>query len=272
MYSQFWSGGCGAPRPSDTHNVDKIKLTIKIDNMKQGEKTPEETKEKIRLAMLGRYNGKNNPFYVQHHSDETKEHLSETMKGQKPWNTGTNIAPGNKEKRINSIRNSHKGKTYEEIHGPEKAAQLRKQKSDKTKELLKTTLGMGFPTDGTMKIRRSKQIIPVKDTQIEQKIEAFLKLLQIDYQKHVYMNMIRDAYQCDFLIPEIKTIIECDGDYWHGNPKKFTGAKLKEFQIQQREEDARRTEQLINHGYKVIRLWESEIKTLAIENFKELIR
>jgi len=263
--------------------------------MKQ--KITEEHKKKISLAMLGNKNGigntgnkinaidnlkywvgrsgKENPFYGQHHSEETKKYLSEIMQGQTPWNTGKHIAPGteeDKQKRIDSIRNSHKGKTYEEIHGPEKAAQLRKIRSEKTKQLLKTTPGMGFPIDGTMKIRRSKQIFPMIDTKIEQKIEAFLKLLQIDYQKHVYMNMIRDAYQCDFLIPQLKIVIEADGDYWHGNPKKFTGAKLKEFQIQQREEDARRTEQLTNHGYKVIRLWESEIKTLAIENFKKLIQ
>lgn len=34
----------------------------------------------------------------------------------------------------------------------------------------------------------------------------------------------------------------------------------------------RRTEQLTNHGYKVIRLWESKIKNLQVEEFKELIQ
>ena len=265
--------------------------------MEKGKKQTIESREKISASLIGNKNrlghepwnkglsinnGKNNPFYGKKHSEESKDKML--------WHKGMSIeeykshykngelfggkshSPETKKKMIESIQASHKGKTYEEIYGPKKAAQLRKIRSECTKQLLKTTPGMGFPKDGTMKIKRSKQVFPMKDTKIEQKIEGFLKLIGIEYHKHFYMNMIRDAYQCDFLIPQLKIVIECDGDYWHGNPKKFTGAKLKEFQIQQREEDQRRTEQLNNHGYKVIRLWESDIKNLLLEEFKELIQ
>jgi G:T-mismatch repair DNA endonuclease (very short patch repair protein) len=199
-----------------------------------------------------------------------EDYLSHYENGKQLFG-GKNLLDETKQKRIEAIRKTHKGKTYEELHGVEKAKELRKMRSDKTKELLGKVPGMGFPKDGTMKIRRSKQIFPMKDTQIEVKIEGFLKLLGIEYDKHFYLNFIRDAYQCDFIIPMTKTIIECDGDYWHGNPIKFSGDKLKEFQIQQREEDERRTKQLTDHGYKVIRLWETDIKNLQVEQFKEIL-
>jgi len=232
-------------------------------------------------GLKGYNSGEKNPFYGHKHTKKSKEkmlwhkdmsyeeYLSHYKDGVLFGGKTNNLETINK--RVESIRKKMKGKTYEELFGPEKAAQLKKEKSEKTKQLLKNVKGMGFPKDGTMKIRRAKQICPKKDTKIEQKIEGFLQLLGMEYNKHAYMNCIRDAYQCDFLIPSLKTIIECDGDYWHGNPRRFTGEKLKEFQIQQREKDQQRTEQLVNHGYKVIRLWESEIKILAIEKFKELI-
>lgn len=40
----------------------------------------EETKKKLSLAMTGRYDGENNPFYNKHHSQETKDFLKEKGK------------------------------------------------------------------------------------------------------------------------------------------------------------------------------------------------
>lgn len=122
-------------------------------------------------------------------------------------------------------------------------------------------------------------VLPKKNSSIEVKIQNFLTLLKIDFLTHKYMK-IKNGYQCDILIPKQrgikqKIIIECDGDYWHMNPKQFKpndtifkdGMKAKEkWNI-----DNNRTKQLIEKGFKVIRLWENKIKTLSIEEFKDIL-
>jgi len=54
-------------------------------------------------------------------------------------------------------------------------------------------------------------------------------------------------------------VIECDGDYWHKYP---TGL----------EKDHIRTKELIEKGFKVLRLWEREIKTIELNDFKNKLR
>lgn len=94
-----------------------------------------------------------------------------------------------------------------------------------------------------------------KDTPIEIKIRTFLDTLQVEYFQHKYMS-INHPYQCDFFIPSKNLVIETDGNYWHSYP---TG----------REIDHIRTSELINNGFKVLRLWECEIKEMNIDNFKQ---
>ncbi len=108
-----------------------------------------------------------------------------------------------------------------------------------------------------IKERRAKQILPTKDTSIEVKIQTFLKELKIDFFTHQHMN-IEHYYQCDILIPSMSLIIECDGDYWHKYPIGL-------------ERDHIRTNELLEKGFKVLRLWENEIKVMDINKFEERI-
>jgi G:T-mismatch repair DNA endonuclease (very short patch repair protein) len=124
--------------------------------------------------------------------------------------------------------------------------------------------------------------VPVKDTYIEIKIQGFLKELGIEFFTHNYIK-ITNAYQCDILIPiqkgiEQETIIECDGDFFHCNPEKYSedfvrfpngSDKRKAKDIWER--DKIRVKQLEEKGYKIIRLWESEIRVININKFKERI-
>ncbi len=50
-------------------------------------------------------------------------------------------------------------------------------------------------------------------------------------------------------------VIECDGNYWHKYPVGL-------------EKDHIRTEELIEKGFKVLRLWEHEIKSMDLNSFK----
>ncbi|HEC66662.1 MAG TPA: DUF559 domain-containing protein [bacterium] len=105
---------------------------------------------------------------------------------------------------------------------------------------------------------RSKLIFPSKDTSIEVKIQDYLKRLGVDFFTHQYMTEIEHGYQCDIFIPAMDLIIECDGDYWHKYP---AGNDI----------DNIRTKELIEKGFKVLRLWEKEIKAMDLTKFNKIL-
>lgn len=105
---------------------------------------------------------------------------------------------------------------------------------------------------------RMNTILPTRDTSIEIKIQNFLKQLNIDFFTHQYIKQIEHGYQCDVLIPSMNLIIECDGNYWHKYPIG-------------REIDKIRTKELIEKGFKVLRLWEHEINNMQLEDFKIIL-
>lgn len=109
---------------------------------------------------------------------------------------------------------------------------------------------------------RKYQVLPKKDSSIEIKIQNFLNKLNIKFIKHKWMD-IKEGYQCDIFIPKQKNIdnniiIECFGDYWHKYPRS-------------REIDIRRCEQLRKKGYKVLVLWENEIKKMVLKDIKGIV-
>jgi len=101
--------------------------------------------------------------------------------------------------------------------------------------------------------RRAKQIFPLKDSSIEVKIQSFLKQLNIEFFTPQYIH-IEHSYQCDILIPSLNLVIECDCDYWHKYP---IGTEI----------DYIRTSELLQKGFKVLRLWEFEINKMSINDF-----
>jgi very-short-patch-repair endonuclease len=105
---------------------------------------------------------------------------------------------------------------------------------------------------------RKNLIFPLKDSKIEVKIQNFLKELGITFFTHQYMH-IEHGYQCDILVPAMNLVIECDGDYWHSYP---TGTEI----------DHIRTRELIENGFKVLRLWEFEINKMTLEEFKDKLK
>jgi len=102
---------------------------------------------------------------------------------------------------------------------------------------------------------RKKIILPMKDTTIEVKIQNFLKQLGYEFYTHQYINEIEHSYQCDIFIPSLNLVIECDGNHWHNYP---TGTEI----------DNIRTSELISKGFKVLRLWESEIRKMTTEDLR----
>ena len=183
------------------------------------------------------------------------------QKGNIPWSKGT--------KGVMKAWNKGKTNIYSE--------ETKRKISENTKKGMTEEICKRLSEIKKKAIREGTLVFPIKDTTIEVKIQNFLTKLHIEYFTHKYMK-IEQGYQCDIFIPKQetegviinkKTIIEADGCYWHGCPScKFNKPKnLKK----QKQRDFNRTKELIENGYKVIRLWEHEIKLMELNDFQNIL-
>jgi len=179
----------------------------------------------------------------------------------------------------------NKSKTYEEFYGEEIAISMKENL--RLKNLGKKSIRKGLTYEEEygieeakmkkQKIRkaRAKQIFPLKDSQPEVIIQNFLKQLGIEFFTHIYMKEIEHSYQCDIFIPSTRTIIECDGDFIHCNPDRYSPDFIRYPKYETKtakdiwERDNARTKELLEKGYNVIRIWENKIKKMSLEDFKE---
>lgn len=233
----------------------------------QGKSHSEEYKKHMSEMMKGKFKGKIL-------SEEHKQKISLSSKGRTAWNkniTGYKRKPHSEEtKKLIGLANSGINWTDERRKIVSESMKNNKNMLGKhhTKEAKRkmrlSRIGKSswikgkYQTEETkQKIRQKRaiQIFSQQDTSIEVKIQNFLKALQIDFFTHQYMNQIEHAYQCDILIPSMKMVIECDGDYWHKYPVGL-------------DKDHVRTQELVGNGFKVLRLWEHEINSM--ESPKEL--
>ncbi len=204
----------------------------KIRKVRKNQIITEEHKRNIGLALKGRVSpmkGKTSPMKNRKHNAETIRKIKIARKRQREPMKGKHHSEETKRK----ISKARKGKTFEEFYGKDKAKNIRSK----------------------IKEKRKLQISPTKDTSIEVKLQNFLKQLGIEFFTHQYMK-IEHGYQCDILIPSMNLVIECDGDYWHKYP---IGNDI----------DHIRTNELINKGFKVLRLWECEINEMSIDKFQD---
>lgn len=110
-------------------------------------------------------------------------------------------------------------------------------------------------------------------SKLESRFQIILNNLNIG---HKWQFRIKNKIY-DFLIDKTNIIIEINGDFWHANPKiytneneliKFPFGKISAKEIW--EKDNFKKNLAINSGYKIVYLWESEIKKMSdsdIENF-----
>ncbi len=187
------------------------------------------------------------------HSKEHKEKLKKSMTGNKyregltPWNKGKTYTsvPCPQEKK-EKISNSLKGHPcYKDKTRFKKQSKSLKEWYSEHPEAIKSFTE-----------RRKYLKLPKKDSTIEVKIQNYLKQLGIEFFTHQYMKEIEHGYQCDILIPYMNLVIECDGDYWHKYPVGL-------------ERDHIRTKELIEKGFKVLRLWERDIRKMDVNQFKD---
>lgn len=81
---------------------------------------------------------------------------------------------------------------------------------------------------------------------LEEKMERALKLAGIKFEREIKFK----RFHVDFLLRRLNTVIECDGEHWHLNPKI-------------KDRDRRKDELLKGLGYKVLRFSGKTIDKLS---------
>lgn len=95
-----------------------------------------------------------------------------------------------------------------------------------------------------------------RKTRIEVRVEKFLIEKNIPYQYSFIINKV----QFDFYLKESNILIECDGDYWHANPKFYPDeSKWYHTQKRIREKDLMKNEIAKQLGMTLLRFWEDDI-------------
>lgn len=177
--------------------------------------------------------------------------------------------PVKKEKWIDSIRKSGayeknsnriRGKTLEEIHGKEKADEIKQNNS----EWCKT----GKPHKGHKHSEETKNILRRKTAEynaehrnkISSQEISFFEILKKEFSnERIESQFLFDFYTIDIAFPEQKIAIEVDGDFWHSNEAK--GFFLK-FPCQKRNKtnDEKKNLFLIENNWLLLRVWVSDLE------------
>lgn len=172
------------------------------------------------------------------HSEETKQKISESKKGQVPWMKGKKHTDESRQK----LSLSHIGKTriLSEDHKNKISVAL---KGNKNQEKHRKE-----ETKQKIRMKRLKQIIPVKDTSIEIALQKELNKRGIEYEKHM---PVCDICQPDIVFLDEQIAIFADGNYWHS--KEFKDGKAWE-------KDRRQDRVLKENGWIPLRFWGHEIR------------
>jgi very-short-patch-repair endonuclease len=103
-----------------------------------------------------------------------------------------------------------------------------------------------------------------RDTSIQRKMQGFLNTLTLcETPRKEYQEVY---YSIDYAFPQHKVAIECDGDYYHINPRFYPNGPKDAIQQRNAGRDKAKNTFLQNRGWTVIRIWECEINA---GSFKE---
>jgi|APSaa5957512535_1039671.scaffolds.fasta_scaffold58480_1 G:T-mismatch repair DNA endonuclease (very short patch repair protein) len=125
--------------------------------------------------------------------------------------------------------------------------------------------------------RRAKIKIPFRDSKPELLTQSILKEHNITFKKHKNFKLSDSNHQADIVV-EPYHVIEVFGDYWHCHPKKYDAdeprkfkgkfVKVKDIWIY----DKYIIDGMKEYGYKVLVVWESELKGDLEKTTKKILR
>lgn len=185
----------------------------------------------------------------------------ETYSGREPWNKNLTKETNESLRQMGqsiSKRNTGNPKIMG-TSNPAKRMEVR-QKISKTRIDRGLAKGHNNPMFGKTHTEEALRKIFDKRsmTKPEQKLRDILEELQITYKSQFFIKDNTRTFSYDFYLPEHHTIIEVDGDYWHGGPgvsEYWHGVETT------KESDNLKDSVAQERGYTVIRLWESQLNT-----------
>lgn len=115
------------------------------------------------------------------------------------------------------------------------------------------------------KIRKANRCV----SKLEWRIREILNQLNIRFSANKFLF----GFNYDFVFANNK-VLEINGDFWHCNPMKYNaddiirgGKTAKDIW----ERDSLKRDTIINNGYIIFYLWESEIRNMSNEQIKQFI-
>jgi very-short-patch-repair endonuclease len=211
----------------------------------------------------GKINKENCPAFKKACEKLSTQRLGENnpMYGKKAWNSGLNKNSDNRIKKISDkacgrkFSNDHKNKLKEaRKQSPIKARHTTKHSESSIKKMRNSTVR-----------RWESGLFSFKKTSIERKVELWL---EENLYKYIYQYSI-NGFVADFACPKTKVVIECQGDFFHCNPKINKYAEPV-YAVQKRNiyRDQIKRKVYSENGWLLIELWESEINS---GEFKQIL-
>lgn len=248
----------GKPK-SKEHRKSLSKSAIGRPSPRKGVTLTDVTKEKISK----KNKGKPSAFKGKRHTSKTRETIKRKATGRK------DSEETRKRKSIAHNRPETKRKNSE--------AHLGRKHSEETRR--KMSASQNKPeTLQKNRDRRAKQVFPKEDTKPEKIVQSILKKHEINFQKHFNFKLKNGKnHQADIIIKP-NSVVEIFGDYWHFNPKKYDGESIqkrrkKEIKVKDVwKEDKDIINGMKEQGYKVLVVWESELKEELEQTTKRILR
>lgn len=94
-------------------------------------------------------------------------------------------------------------------------------------------------------------------TSIERRLMREMDARKMSY---VFQHRVPGGFHVDFAFPERMVAVECDGDYWHAHPKKYSRKDLDKIQRRNVVIDRDRARAIKSSGWKIVRFWEEQIE------------
>lgn len=200
-----------------------------------GKHLPQETRDKLSKALKGKFAGENNPFYGKKHSEEVIKRIVENNKRAKDnWSD-----------------------------------EQREDFSRKMKESQQRQKDRDIDYYREIKSRGGKATALSRDYSMN-KIETIVHNKLIEIGLDFKFSVILGFYQYDFGNKEYRTLLEVQGDYWHGNPNLYT--TLNWTQTKRVARDKEKLEFANKHDMKIFYIWEQDIKNNNFEVLYEIER